>query len=123
MVKKVQESKEKKAAKISSSSSKEKKKWSSGKSKDVTRRNVTVDVDTFSKIEKDAKKSSVSTCNVIAERYNLNVGVAQKVLAHLAECGVIRCVSASSKPKIYSKVVAVSKEPETDAKQNEEVAV
>ena len=108
MVKKAPESKKKQAAKISGSSNKEKKKWSQGRSRDVTRRVVTVDRDLFAKIEKDISKASVVTSSLIAEKFNLNVGVAQKVLEHFSENKILQCLSATSKPKLYSKVHKVA---------------
>lgn len=104
MVKKVQESKEKKAAKISSTSNKEKKKWSQGKTRDAVRRSVTVDADMFSKVERDVAKASLVTAPSVAEKFNLNVGVAQKILEHLCAGGVLCCLSHSSRPRLYSRV-------------------
>lgn len=103
MVKKVQESKEKKAAKITSASNKEKKKWTQGKTREVVRRSVTVDAEMFSKVERDVSKASLVTAPSVAEKFKLNVGVAQKVLEHLCAGGVLRCLSHSSRPRLYSR--------------------
>ncbi|KAL0266086.1 UNVERIFIED_CONTAM: hypothetical protein PYX00_011802 [Menopon gallinae] len=90
MVKKVQESKEKKAAKIASTSSKEKKKWTQGKTREAVRRAVTVDAEMFAKVERDVAKASLVTAPAVAEKFGLNVGVAQRVLEHLCAGGVLR---------------------------------
>lgn len=111
MVKKVQESKEKKAAKIASASNKEKKKWTQGKTREAVRRSVTVDADMFSKIERDAAKATLVTAPAVAEKFGLNVGVAQKVLEHLCAGGVLRCLSHSSRPRLYSRVQRASAKP------------
>lgn len=104
MAKKVQESKQKKIAKAQSQSNKEKKKWSTGKQKDVIRRKVYVDEETLPKIEKEVIKMSVVTKGSLAEKFNLNVGVAQRLLDHFESLGLIKAISKSAKLKIYGRL-------------------
>lgn len=107
MVKKAPESKKKKAEKIASSN-KDRKKWTQGKSKTITKRLVTVDSELFAKVEKDVSKAPLVTSSSIAEKFNMNIGVAQKVLEHLAENQVLRCLSSTSRPKLYGRMQKVS---------------
>nr|AAT12321.1 small subunit ribosomal protein S25e [Antonospora locustae]6ZU5_SZ0 Chain SZ0, eS25 [Paranosema locustae] len=111
MVKKVLESKEKKAAKIASTSNKEKKKWTQGKTREAVRRSVTVEADVFSKIERDVAKASLVTAPSVAEKFNLNVGVAQKILEHLCAGGVLCCLSRNSRLRLYSRAQKVGARP------------
>ncbi|KCZ80702.1 hypothetical protein H312_01864 [Anncaliia algerae PRA339] len=110
MVKKVQESKQKKLAKAQSQSHKEKKKWSSGKQKDVLRRKVYVDDETMAKIEKEIVKMSVVTKTSLAEKFNINVGVSQLLLELFESKGLIVSISKSATIKIYGKLEKVGEE-------------
>jgi small subunit ribosomal protein S25e len=122
MVKKVQESKEKKATKAASAANKEKKKWTQGKAKEAVKRLVAVDEELFSKIEKDVAKATVVTSSSLAEKFNLNVGVAQKVLEHLCANGVIHCLSTTCRPKLYGRAQKAAPAAEKPAAAPEEVA-
>ncbi|RVD92660.1 40S ribosomal S25 [Tubulinosema ratisbonensis] len=104
MAKKIQESKQKKMAKAQAQSNKEKKKWSSGKQRDLVKRKVYVDEETLPKIQKEVIKMSTVTKGSLAEKFNLNVGVAQRLLDFFEESGMIKAISKSAKLKIYGRL-------------------
>ncbi|KRH94264.1 40S ribosomal protein S25 [Pseudoloma neurophilia] len=101
MVKKVQESKAAKAAKISKTGSKEKKRWTSGKHKEETSRLATVEPELFQKIAKDAANMKIITRTNIVEKYNLNMSSAVRVLRYLCESEVITQLSKSRRLILY----------------------
>lgn len=115
MVKKAPESKQKKAAKIASGSSKEKKKWSGGKSKDIKKRQVHIDQELFTKVEKEATKANVIISTMIAEKFDLNVGCAQKLLEYLHENNIIRLIDGNGKRKVYGRIPVEKAKEETEA--------
>jgi ribosomal protein S25 len=123
MVKKVQESKAGKSAKIQKASGKGEKKWTKGKTKYIVRRGVEVDQEVFAKIEKDIPRMSVITKAAVAEKYNLNVGLSQRILKFFHENGLIQLIFSSSKCKIYGKVVKAKEEVPAEKSEAKEVTV
>lgn len=122
MVKKAPVSKAAQANKIQKTSSKEKKKWTKGKQKDTVKRGVSIDPTLLARIQKENTNSVCVTKTNIAEKYNLNAGVAQKVLNHFVEQGLLKLVSACSLVKVYSKNVKVEKVDEVKEEVKGEVA-
>lgn len=114
MVKKAPVSKTAQANKIQKTSSKEKKKWSKGKQKDTVKRAVSVDDTLLARIQKDIQNSNCVTKTFIAEKHNINAGVAQRILSNFCEQGILRLVSASSMIKIYAKNVKVEEKIEIE---------
>ncbi|CAD26410.1 similarity to 40S RIBOSOMAL PROTEIN S25 [Encephalitozoon cuniculi GB-M1] len=102
MVKKIQESKEKKALKAASGTRKDKKKWGDGRKKEEVRRAVTVSEELLAKVRKDVGRASVVTRYMIGSRYNLNLGVAENVLRHLSNEGVVQQVLGNRRMTIYA---------------------
>ncbi|EJW03187.1 hypothetical protein EDEG_02440 [Edhazardia aedis USNM 41457] len=88
-------------------SKKLKSKASTGKVKKAVQRSVSCDENLFKKIQKEILNNPVVTKSTVAEKYNLCVGVAQKILDHLFELGKLNLVSNHGMVKIYSKVSAV----------------
>lgn len=104
MAKKAPVSKAAQALKINKTSTKEKKKWTKGKTKDVVSRAVHIDQPIINKIVKEAGNASILTKTHLIEKYNLNGGVAKRILDWLCENGRIRVVSECSILKVYGKV-------------------
>ncbi|AFN83521.1 40S ribosomal protein S25-like protein [Encephalitozoon romaleae SJ-2008] len=102
MAKKIQESKEKKALKAMSGTRKDKKKWGDGKKKEEVHKIVTVSEDLLSKVRKDVGRASVVTRYMVGSRHNLNLGVAENILRHLSEEGVIERVRGNSRMTMYA---------------------
>lgn len=101
MVKKIQESKAAKAAKISKTSSKEKKRWTSGKQKEEISRLAIVEPDLFQKIAKDVANMKVITRTNLIDKYNINMYSSIRILRYLCESGVISLLSKSSRLVLY----------------------
>ncbi|KAM0686037.1 hypothetical protein COBT_002747 [Conglomerata obtusa] len=113
MVKKAPVSKTAQANKIQKTSSKEKKKWTKGKQKDTVKRAVSIDATLLARIQKENANSVCVTKTNIAEKYNLNAGVAQKILNHFVEQGFLKLVSSCSLVKVYGKNVKVEEVKES----------
>ncbi|KAM0675969.1 hypothetical protein GVAV_000748 [Gurleya vavrai] len=107
MAKKAPVSKAAQASKIAKTSSKEKKKWTKGKQKDTVQRAVAVDSVLLARIIKENEKNLCLTKTTIAEKYNLNAGLAQRILDHLCEKGILKIASVCSLVKVYTKNVKV----------------
>lgn len=105
MVKKTQETKEKKAMKASSSSKKEKKKWTETRKKEEVRKAVTVSEELLCKVRKDLSKTTFVTRYVVGMRYNLNMSVAENILKYFCSQGVIERIRSNSRMSIYSSHV------------------
>lgn len=101
MVKKVQESKASKAAKISKTSSKEKKKWTAGKQKEDVSRLAIVEPGLFQKIAKDVENMKIITKTNIVDKYNVNMYSSIRILRYLCENGVISLLNKSSRSVLY----------------------
>lgn len=106
MVKKIQESKEKKALKASSTSKKEKKKWTEVKKKEDARKLVTVSDELLAKVRKDLAKTTLITRYMLGMRYNLNMSVAENLLRYFWQEGVVEKVRSNSRMTMYASGAA-----------------
>jgi small subunit ribosomal protein S25e len=104
MVKKSQETKEKKALKAASGTRKDKKKWGEAKKKEDVRKIVTVSEELLGKVRKEVMRANVVTRFSVGSRHNLNLGVAENVLRHLCMEGVIEKVRANPRITVYAAV-------------------
>lgn len=102
MVKKAPVSKASQAAKATKTSTKEKKKWSKGKTKDAVRRAVSIDDVLLAKVIKELPTNVITKTN-LAEKHNLNGGLAQKIINYLEDNNIITGVNKSSLIKVYTK--------------------
>ncbi|KAM0679086.1 S25 ribosomal protein [Binucleata daphniae] len=122
MVKKAPVSKAAQASKIQKTGGKEKKKWSKGKQKDTVKRAVAIDTALLARIQKDISNTSCVTKTYIAEKYNVNAGLAERLLSNFCEQGILKLVHTCSLLKIYSKNVKVEEKIEIEVNKQEEVS-
>ncbi|MEJ2770629.1 MULTISPECIES: 30S ribosomal protein S25e [unclassified Stygiolobus] len=89
-LKKQQEETQKKAQKKTSKTGKE-----------VTSKATTVDKDTINKVQEELKKEKIITPYVLANKINVNISVAKKILEELERQGMISQVVKNRRTVVY----------------------